>query len=144
MEKVLAFLRSHEETAYYHHLCGRILLLEGKFDEGLAALQKAVEASPREFIYFKKELAEGYLAAGRAAEAKQEALELLSFNPNAAEVLALLGRASDRHGESGQATRFFRQAQSSWRQAEADFFPLQKLRVRLENWPYAQASPQTF
>ncbi|MGH7455832.1 MAG: tetratricopeptide repeat protein, partial [bacterium] len=85
MERILALPRVHDEMAYYHHLRGQILVAEGKLEEGLAALHKAVDASQREFIHFKKELAEGYLIAGQPEETIREALELLSFNANAAE-----------------------------------------------------------
>ncbi len=144
MEKLLALPRARDEAAYYHHLRGRIFVAEGKFEEGLAALHKAVEASPREFIYFKKELAEGYLNAGQPEETLREASELLSFNANAADVLKLLGEAQRHLGRFDMAMQSFRKSDSCWRGANHDFYPLQRLRVLLKNVSYAEARPQPF
>jgi tetratricopeptide (TPR) repeat protein len=142
MEKLLALPRARDEAAYYHHLRGRILVAEGKFDEGLSALHKAVEASPREFIYFKKDLAKGYLNAGQPEETIREASELLSFNANAADVLKLLGEAQKRLGRPDRAMQSFRKSDSCWRGADHDFYPLQRLRPLLKNVSYVEARKQ--
>jgi serine/threonine protein kinase/Flp pilus assembly protein TadD len=135
IEKLLASPDAHDQTACYHHLRGRILLAKDGVTEGLAALRKAEETSPRDFIYFKKELANGYLSAGFAREAMQEAKNLLAFNERDGEVLALFGLAHEREGELDEAKKYFRQAQRAWSAADADFLPLRRLQSKLGEWP---------
>jgi tetratricopeptide (TPR) repeat protein len=139
MEKLAALPRAHDEMAYYHHLRGRMLLAEGKFPEGLSALQKAANASPRDFLYFKKELAEGYLIAGELEEAIREADGVKSFNANAADALNVLGQAYKSKGEGEKARQFFQQALQSWRAADADFYPLKRLQAKSKNSPHVVA-----
>jgi len=131
MEELTEHTSASNEIAYYHHLRGRILLVENKVVEGLGALQNAVEASPRNFIYFRKEVAFGYLSAGMTKEAIREASSLLAFNENAGEVLYLLGLAYMRDGALDEAKSFFQQAQRTWMEADADFRPLEQLRSKL-------------
>ncbi len=124
-----------EAFACYYHLHGWILLAEDKFAEGLEALRNAVEASPRDFIYFKKELVKGYLTAGLIEEAIREASILLSFNENDGEVLYQLGLAHEKKGSLDKAVRYFRQAQNTWSEADLDFRLLELLQSKLPESP---------
>ncbi len=132
MEELMEHPNAFNVIAYYHHLQGRILLVENKVDEGLEALRNAVEASPRNFIYFRKEVAFGYLIAGLIGEAIQEASSLLAFNENDGEVLYLLGLAHLQNGAWDEAEGFFQRAQRTWREADADFRPSEQLKSKLE------------
>ena len=132
MEEITEDPIASNEIAYYHHLRGKILLAENKIDEGLEALRNAVEASPRNFIYFRKEVAFGYLIGGLTKEAIREGTNLLAFNENAGEVLYLLGLAYMQDGALDRAGIFFRRAHRVWEEADADFRPLEVLKSKLE------------
>jgi serine/threonine protein kinase/tetratricopeptide (TPR) repeat protein len=132
MEELMEHPNTLDEIAYYHHLRGRILLAENKIDEGLEALQNAVEASPRNFIYFRKEVTHGYLIAGLIKEAIKEASEILTFNENDGEVLYLLGLAYLQNGALDEAASCFQRAQRTWREADSDFRPSEQLESKLE------------
>ena len=132
MEEITEDPIASNEIAYYHHLRGRILLAENKIEEGLEALRNAVEASPRNFIYFRKEVTHGYLIAGLIKEAIKEASELLTFNENDGEVLYLLGLAYMQDGTLDKAKNFSQRAQRTWREADTDFRPSEQLKSKLE------------
>jgi len=116
-----------ESAAYHHHLEGRILLAEGRLAEALDLSRQAIAASPREFMFFRRALAQAYLEAGRPVDAIEVGASLLELNPHDAHVLCLMGRAYAREKASEEAARCFERAQEIWRSADADFHPLEEL-----------------
>lgn len=136
MEELTIDSGSFKGLAFYHHLRGRALLAEGKFPEGLRALHKAVKTSQRdESIYFRKELARGYLISGMTREAIQEITSLLLFNDNDADVLCLLGEAYAEQGSTKKSEQYFRKAANIWRDAENGFIPLERITSKLRESP---------
>lgn len=132
MEDLIEHPSALDEMSYYHHLWGRILLVENKVVEGLEALRNAAEASPRNFVYFRKEVIHGYLICRLSKEAIQEASSLLALNDNDGEVLYLLGLAHMQDGALDEAESFIRRAQRTWKEADADFRPLERVKSKLD------------
>ena len=148
-EKELQFLlrlsmlpQTRDDVAYYYHLRGRLLLAQND-TLGLAELQKAVDNSPRDFIFFRQELAAGYLQAGRPETAIKEAWKLVTLNKNSGEALYLLGAAHEKLARQRrvaftEAEEFFRQAQRVWQAAEHDFYPLTLVQLSLRDLSIAR------
>jgi tetratricopeptide (TPR) repeat protein len=137
MQKLLALPGTRDDVAYYHHLRGQMLLAKND-TLGLIELQNAVDTSPRDFIFFQKELAAGYLKAGRAGAAIKEAWKLVELNRNFAEALYLLGIANEKLAPQKmealeEAEAFFRQAHKVWQTADDDFYPLLQLQQKLRD-----------
>ena len=137
MQKLSKLPGARDDIAYYHHLRGQMLLAKND-TLGLIELQKAVDTSPRDFIFFQKELAAGYLQVGRAEAAIKEAWKLVELNRNFAEALYLLGIAHEKLAHQKievltEAEAFFRQAHRVWRAADDDFYPLLQLQQKLRD-----------
>jgi len=132
MDQLVLDPGSFKGIANYYHLYGLVLVAKGRVSEGLEALREAIEECPRyESIFFRKELAAAYVEAGMVEEAVQEASNLLSLNENDAEVRFILGRAYEEGGDSSKAASCFRRALKIWKEADADFRPLQDLKLKL-------------
>jgi tetratricopeptide (TPR) repeat protein len=117
--------RSAGKAAYLHHLAGRIQIEEGGLEGGLRALLNAVGSSEKsETNFFRRELARGYLKAGRPDECIREASALLERNPNDAEMLSAAGLAHKQLGETEEMIASFTRAMNVWKEADADFAPL--------------------
>jgi len=154
-EKELQFLQrlsmlpqTRDDVAYYYHLRGRLLLAKND-TLGLAELQKAVDNSPRDFIFFRHELAAGYLQAERPETAIKEAWKLVTLNKNSGEALYLLGVAHEKLGRQQtvamtEAEEFFQRAQNVWQTADRDFHPLKLVQTSLQRLPVAMAQEREF
>lgn len=141
MQRLAALPQTRDEVSYYYHLQGQRLLAK-KDTLGLAALQKAVEHSPRDFIFFRQELAAGYLQAGHPEAAFNEAWKLVTLNKNSGEALYLLGVAQEVKAQKGtvgatEAEEYFLRAQEVWQAADADFYPLKLVQFSLQHLPLA-------
>ena len=117
-----------DDMAFYHHLTGKILLAENRTAEGLRALEKAAQISPRDFVFFRKEFARGLLDGGHPAEAIRETSIVLKLNENDADALLIRGRAYFAQGDREQAIRCFKRAEEVLTAADEDYVPLKQLR----------------
>ena len=131
VERLTSACELPDDRALHHNLRGGVLLARGFLAEGLAELEKAAESSFRDFHYMKKDLARGYLAAGKPKRAESIALGLRALNGNDGETLSLLGCACEQQGEMSTAYRFFKSAEDAWRDADPDFRPLELIKSKL-------------
>ena len=128
MENMLGRVDLLEDIHHYHYLQGLILLAEHQHEQGLDVLRNEIEASPRDFsIFIRKELVRGCIEAGRTEEAIRVASELLELNRNDAELHYLAGLSHRARGSDLDAVRHFTRAMQTWREADPDFPPLQRL-----------------
>jgi len=121
------------ERAYYFHLQGMIQLHEDDINGGLASLQEAAEISPRDFLFFGRELVRGYVKAGRYDKAIDKAGYLLdTFNQYDAELHYQMGRAFEEKGERDEAEHSYNRALKIWKEADDGFIPLERLTSKLK------------
>jgi tetratricopeptide (TPR) repeat protein/TolB-like protein len=131
VDRLIAGNESPDDRALGHNLLGWLLMAGDSVREGLGELEKASELSCRDFHYMDKDLARGYLRAGKADQAESIALGLRAINANDGEILYLLGCACERQGEKANAQRFFQDARNAWREADLDYRPLKMLISKL-------------
>jgi tetratricopeptide (TPR) repeat protein len=127
MEGLAEGLVAAGDMAFYHHLTGKILLANNRTSEGLQALEDATHASPREFMFFRKEFAKGLLEAGRTAETIRETSIVLKLNENDAEALLIRGLAYSERGDREKAFKCFKKAKAILTEADEDYVPLKQL-----------------
>jgi hypothetical protein len=92
-----------------HKRLGRALGAQGKVDEGIAHLQKAIALKPDE-AEPHYDLGSIYLRAGRMTEAFNEFREAVRLNPRDYQALGSLGIISVQAGKLEQAATYFQQA----------------------------------
>jgi len=92
-----------------HKRLGRALGAQGKVDEGIAHLQKAIALKPDEDEPHY-DLASIFLRAGRMAEAFAEFREVVRLNPRDYQALGSLGIISIQTGKLEEAADYFQQA----------------------------------
>jgi tetratricopeptide (TPR) repeat protein/tRNA A-37 threonylcarbamoyl transferase component Bud32 len=132
IEKLPENQEAEEGSPYLHHLAGRIRLAEGKGAEGVEDLRMAVKEAEREDSYFfKKELVKGCLDAGLVEDAIREGSQLLTYNPNDGELLALVGFAYGRTGDVEAKNTYLGRALKAWKGADRDFLPLKDAQAQL-------------
>lgn len=132
LNKLTREFKEFNERAYYFHLQGMIQLHEDDINGGLASLQEAAENSPRDFLFFGRELVRGYVKAGRYDEAIDKAGYLLdTFNKYDPDLYYLIGLAFEKSGERGKAENSYNKALEIWKEADDGFIPLERLTSKL-------------
>jgi len=135
IETIEEIMEERGETAgpaYCRHLSGRIHLAEGRTEDGLEELRRAVEDSPRDESYrLGKELVRSYLESGLPEDAVRQGRELLALGPRDGELLCLLGLAYEKLGDVEGMSAYLGRALESWKDADDDFLPLKKVRAKL-------------
>lgn len=112
MEKAIARMPESPETNYYYGLC---LLKEGRQDEALDYMKRALEINPR-FLYGvpQVELAKVELAQGNATAAAEWARKAVKLNTSSVEGWLTLARAEKRCGNATEAASAYASATNSY------------------------------
>ena len=131
IENVISKTYDQEKIACYHHLLGIIKIAEGKTQIGLDEIRLAESSSPRNFLFFKKELVRNLLSSNKSKTALDEAIKLNSFYKNDPQLLMLIGDCYYSQGDNKKAHNFYLQASNELQNAEADFLPLTELNNKL-------------
>jgi tetratricopeptide (TPR) repeat protein len=92
------------ETAGYYFLAGRHFENEGRIDEAIAALRKAIELAPKAAEPYG-ELAGLYARQNRAGDALEAASAALALDPDNREANRILGTVYGALSEQGRALR---------------------------------------
>ena len=98
---------SHPELGGPHANLGLILRQAGRLDESAAALEKAVQASPRQPVYFNQ-LGITYRMQGRFAQAREAYEQAIALDPNYAAAQLNLGILHDLYlGDGARALALY-------------------------------------
>ncbi len=102
-------IQAHPELASAHGARGRVLQLEGEFDEAIAACTRAIDLGLEAALVF---LARGisYASTNRAELAVADCETALALEPNNALACQLRGTLSMQNGELDSALQAFRKA----------------------------------
>jgi tetratricopeptide (TPR) repeat protein len=102
-----ALAASHPELGGPHANLGLLMRQAGKLDDAVAALEKAVRASPRQPVYFN-ELGIAYRMQGRFAQAREAYEQAIALDPNYAAAQLNLGILHDLYlGDGAHALALY-------------------------------------
>jgi tetratricopeptide (TPR) repeat protein len=102
-----ALVASHPELGGPHANLGLMLRQAGRLDESAAALEKAVQASPRQPVYFNQ-LGITYRMLGRFAPAREAYEQAIALDPNYAAAQLNLGILHDLYlGDGARALALY-------------------------------------
>jgi peroxiredoxin/tetratricopeptide (TPR) repeat protein len=133
---------------------GRLLMAQGKTEEGLEELKRAAELEREKFTYndpgpYPAPAGEAYVAAlikaNRHAEAEGAARNALEHDPNNGFALALLAESLHRQGKNADAAKAAEEFKEVFRYAEPSLKPVGTLRALglLGSWePRRFAAPR--
>jgi len=122
-----------EKTACYYHLSGKIKITEGDFQTGIKELRSAEWASPRNFIFFRKELIMALLLNNNNEDALTEAMELNSNYKNDPLLLIMIGDCHKVIGNFDKARKYYLIAKNILKNADKEFLPLTELKRKLNS-----------
>jgi tetratricopeptide (TPR) repeat protein len=119
-------------------MVARTLRERGKFDEALAACDRALQYStPLARAAIFRERAEIYLRAGQYEPALDACEEALSFNQNSPEVLMTLVRIYHAQKNVDMTVEIGSRLLALWSEADPDFRPLQEVQEIIGKAPHA-------
>lgn len=116
---------------------GRLLIAQGKFDEGLVELKRAAEIEREKFLYndpgpyprpAAEALIQAYLDAKRFSDAESAAHASLEHDPDNGFVLAQLALAQKGQQKTDEAVQTAKRFQSVFANANADLSVIRQLR----------------
>jgi tetratricopeptide (TPR) repeat protein len=132
--------RNLEESSImlqFHLLQARMFEEQGRFDEALTACDSAFQYGTeltRTEVYHR--VADIYLKSGDSEKALDALDDALRYNPNNPEVLLTLAKVYKAVGDKRMTREIGNRVLDLWKQADADFQPLQELkRVLAESVP---------
>lgn len=129
---------------------GRLLVAQGKFDEGIEELKKAAKVEEEKFIYNDpgpyprpagEALVAAYLASGKPSDAEKSARASLAHDPHNGFVLAQLAIAQASQGKTDEARPTIEEFKQVFEYANPELAPIKALREKglVGNW-----APKTF
>ena len=98
----------------FHHLTAEIASAEGRFDDAVESLQRALSLSPPDGSFYRTALARAYARAGRDADAASELEAVLADGGGFPEAQCLRGRLLHRAGDGKAAAEAFARMDSLW------------------------------
>ena len=108
------------QMEHYHHLLGRVHLLEGRTMEAIRAFRRAVDLHPAEPALFRSALAGAFSEIGKHDKALEQYEQLLATDPRHPDTLCALARLKLKGGDPVEAKEALRRMDEVWDDATPD------------------------